>query len=70
MDDNYCTGIIVDCDRARIYASVPNRSLMGFADEGDEILVDLNDQVGDYYHIYTETSISGYCNKRYIEVPQ
>ena len=68
MDHRYVDGIIVDCDRAPVYASVINRSLLGHIDEGETVIVDLDDRVRDYYHIYTETSISGYCNKKYIEV--
>lgn len=68
MEHRYCDAIIVDCDRAPVYANVLNRSLLGHIDEGKQVLVDLDDEFRDYYHIYTETSISGYCNKKYIEV--
>lgn len=68
MDHDYRDAVIIDCDKAPIYASVVNRSLLGHVYAGKQVLVDLNDVYGDYYHIYTETSISGYCHKKYIEV--
>lgn len=68
MDHDYRDGVIVNCERAPIYASVANRSLLGHVDCDKSVLIDFADEIGDYYHIYTETSISGYCNKKYVEV--
>lgn len=63
----YDTGTVINCGKLRV------RSEPRFGDNviceldcGTKVMIDKSESTFDYYKIYTETGIEGYCQKPYI----
>lgn len=63
-------GIVTDCDWASVY-SYPKigSEIICRIPAFTEVEIDEDLSTDNFYKIYTETSIEGYCSKKYIAVP-
>lgn len=62
------SGIVVDRESVPVYKSPTNRSILCYLSEGSEVSIDMESSTKNYYHVYLETSMDGYCSRRYVEV--
>lgn len=63
---DYDTGMVVE--NACVYRDFRNRGGANSVKEGTCVMIDYERSYGNYYYVYTETSIEGYCLKEHIEV--
>lgn len=63
---DYDTGIAIDY--APVYDDPINKEHRHYLKPGDNVMIDYDRSDNNFYHVYTETSIEGYCRKKYIEV--
>lgn len=64
-------GVIVDCAKLNI-RSVPNKnaSVLCVVSSGTKLLIDVSSSTNDWYMVYTEAGIKGYCMKKYVNIGQ
>lgn len=64
----YDRGVITGCAKLRV-RSEPRLgdNVICVLDRGTNVMIDKTESTFDYYKIYTETGIEGYCQKLYIE---
>lgn len=68
MPDYYGYGAVLNYDSAPVYKDVEKRRLAGHLYMGDEVTIDVDRSNERYFYIIAETSIEGFCLRKYIEV--
>ena len=68
LTKTYDTGVVTDCGKLRV-RSEPRfgNNVICEIDQGTKVMIDRSESTFDYYKIYTETGIEGYCQKPYIK---
>ena len=68
LTKTYDTGVVIDCGKLRV-RSEPRfgNNVICEIDQGTKVMIDRSESTFDYYKIYTETGIEGYCQKPYIK---
>ena len=68
---NTIAGTVCDCKRLRVRKepSLESDTIYTIA-VGTIVVVDENKSTDDFYHIYTETGVDGFCMKRHITIEQ
>lgn len=63
----YDLGVVTRCNKLRV-RSEPRLgdNVVCVLDQGTNVMIDKSESTLDYYKIYTETGIEGYCQKPYI----
>lgn len=62
-------GTVMDCSSLNIRAkSNINSEIIATVKAGTELLIDKDESVNDWYKVYTETGIEGFCMKKYVSV--
>lgn len=61
-------GTVADYDRVPVYSDIATRSMAGHLYEGDNVAIDMDSSNEKYYYVISETSIEGFCRRKYIEV--
>lgn len=63
-------GVVTNCNWCSVYAYPQIGSEIICRIPGlSEVEIDEDESTDDFYKIYTETSIEGFCAKKYIAVP-
>lgn len=63
-------GVVTDCDWASVYVYPKIGSeIICRIPSLTEVEIDEDESTEKFYKIFTETSIEGYCAKKYIAVP-
>lgn len=63
-------GVVTDCDWASVYIYPKiGTEIICRIPAFTEVEIDEDLSTDNFYKIYTETSIEGYCAKKYIAVP-
>lgn len=62
-------GVVVNCDRLNVRASAdPESEVLCTINALDEVLIDESGTTYEFYNVYTETGVEGYCMKKFIAV--
>lgn len=64
-------GVVVNCAYCPVYdrpVADPFREIVKLAMLSD-VLINRDESTEDFYKVCTETSVEGYCEKKYIAVP-
>lgn len=64
---SYDLGVVSGCNRLRV-RSEPRFGVNVICEisQGTKVMIDKEQSTDDYYKIYTESGIEGFCNKSYI----
>lgn len=64
----YDTGVVTGCGKLRV-RSEPRfgNNVVCEIDQGTKVMINKSESTFEYYKIYTETGIEGYCQKTYIK---
>lgn len=65
---DYVYGTVLYYESAPVYRNILTRNLAGHLSEGDNVIIDIDRSNEKYYYVITETSIEGFCMRKYIEV--
>lgn len=68
LNKTYDKGVVTGCDKLRV-RSEPRfgNNVICEIDRGTKVMIDRSKSTFEYYKIYTETGIEGYCQKPYIK---
>lgn len=62
-------GIVSDCKRLNIRREPNvNKEVVFVVDVGAVLVIDLEKSTDEFYKIYTETGVEGYCMKRFVDI--
>lgn len=65
---DYTYGTVLYYESAPVYRDISTRRIVGHLYEGDNVIIDTDRSNDRYYYVITETSIEGFCMRKYIEV--
>jgi len=62
-------GIVSDCKKLNVRKlPSPDADKVTVVEEGTPLMLDLDNSTGNYYKVYTESGVEGYCLKEYVAV--
>ena len=62
-------GVVVNCNRLNVRASAdPEARVLCTINALDEVMIDESKTTDEFYNVYTETGVEGYCMKKFIAV--
>lgn len=62
-------GVVVNCNRLNVRASAdPEARVLCTIEALDEVMIDESKTTDEFYNVYTETGVEGYCMKKFIAV--
>ncbi len=60
-------GIVVNCEKLNVRNEPDkNADIVQIIDASSKVEISLNDSTDEFYKVYTETGMSGYCKKQYV----
>ena len=61
-------GIVVNCEKLNVRNEPDkNADIVQIIDASSKVEISLNDSTDEFYKVYTETGMSGYCKKQYVK---
>lgn len=62
-------GIVVDCDKLNVREEPnANSAVLSIIERSTEVMIDESESTDEFYKICTETSIEGFCMKKFIAI--
>lgn len=62
-------GVVVNCNLLNVRASAdPEARVLCTIKALDEVMIDESKTTAEFYNVYTETGVEGYCVKKFIAV--
>lgn len=62
-------GVVTDCENLRIRSEAQEGdNVISAITKGTVVEVDYSKSTGDFYHVITESGLSGFCMKKFITI--
>lgn len=62
-------GFVINCEFLNVFeAPNKNADILAKLIEGAKVMVDFNESTDEFYSVFTETGVEGYCMKQFVEV--
>lgn len=62
-------GVVTNCNKLNVRQK-PNGEILTVISKGSIVIIDIEDVTDDWYKIFTEDEISGYCMAKFIEIEE